>query len=174
MFMAMGMVLPTITGQIPTIGQMLLPMHLPVLLCGLICGWHYGLFVGTVTPILRSLIFGMPELYPTSIAMLFELATYGLIAGLIYAYSKKQNIFAVYKALIVAMIAGRIVFGGAMYLLLAVKSSQYTWSAFLSTAFLSSVPGVVIQLVLIPALMAVLDRTQLLPYKKKAEEKDEQ
>ena len=62
MFMAIGLVLPFLTGQIPQIGSMLLPMHLPVLLCGLICGWQYGGLVGFVLPLLRYLLFGMPHL----------------------------------------------------------------------------------------------------------------
>ena len=53
MFIAIGQVLPFFTGQIPQIGNMLLPMHIPVLLCGLICGWKYGALVGFTTPLLR-------------------------------------------------------------------------------------------------------------------------
>ncbi len=168
MFLSVGLVLPMITGQIPQIGNMLLPMHLPVMLCGLICGWQYGLTVGAITPILRSIIFGMPMLYPTAAGMMFELATYGLVIGLVYGYTKKQSVFAVYRALIIAMLAGRIVFGGAMLLLMTFKAESYTFSAFLASAFLEAIPGIVIQLVLIPALMVALDRTGLLPYRKPA------
>ncbi len=60
---------------------MLLPMHIPVLLCGLICGWKYGILVGFILPLLRHTIFGMPILFPTGIAMAFELATYGFVIG---------------------------------------------------------------------------------------------
>ena len=74
LFLALGLVLPLITGQIPQIGKMLLPMHIPVLLCGMVCGWPYGLAVGAVMPLLRGLLFGMPVLYPTGIGMAFELA----------------------------------------------------------------------------------------------------
>ena len=77
LFLALGLVLPLITGQIPQIGKMLLPMHIPVLLCGMVCGWPYGLAVGAVMPLLRGLLFGMPVLYPTGIGMAFELAAYG-------------------------------------------------------------------------------------------------
>ncbi len=167
MFLAIGLVLPFLTGQIPQIGKMLLPMHLPVMLCGLICGWQYGLIVGATTPILRSLIFGMPILYPTAVGMMFELATYGLVVGLVYASVKKQNIFTVYISLIAAMLAGRIAYGCAMYLLLMIKAGSYTLSAFLASAFFEAIPGIIVQLVLIPALMLALDRIGLLPYKKK-------
>ncbi len=166
MFLSVGLVLPIITGQIPQIGQMLLPMHLPVFLCGLICGWKYGITVGAVTPLLRALIFGVPLLYPDAVVMAFELAAYGLIIGLVYCRPKRQNIFTVYLSLILAMIAGRIVYGGLMYLFLTVKAESYSWSAFFAAAFFEAIPGIIIQLVLIPALMVALDRTGLIPYKK--------
>ncbi len=77
-------VLPFLTGQIPEIGSMLSPMHIPVLICGIICGWKYGILVGAITPILRSVIFHMPPMYPTAISMAFELATYGFVSGLLF------------------------------------------------------------------------------------------
>lgn len=109
MFLAVGMVLPFLTGQIPQIGNMMLPMHIPVLLCGLICGWQYGAVLGFVLPLLRYLVFGMPVLFPTGIAMAFELMTYGLVIGLMYSLSKWKCIIALYRALLTAMIAGRLV-----------------------------------------------------------------
>ena len=84
LFLALCLVLPMLTGQIPQIGSMLLPMHIPVLLCGLVCGWQYGAAVGFVGPLLRSVLFGMPPMYPVAIAMAFELLTYGLVIGLVY------------------------------------------------------------------------------------------
>lgn len=109
MFLALGFVLPFFTGQIPQIGNMLLPMHLPVLLCGLICGWQYGLVIGLCLPLVRSMIFGMPPIFPTGIAMTFELAAYGLIVGLVYQAARQKNTLSVYRALIIAMIGGRII-----------------------------------------------------------------
>ena len=82
LFLALCLVLPMLTGQIPQIGSMLLPMHIPVLLCGLVCGWQYGAAVGFVAPLLRSVLFGMPPMYPVAIAMAFELLTYGLVIGI--------------------------------------------------------------------------------------------
>ena len=105
MFMVIGIVLPFLTGQIRQIGTMLLPMHLPVFLCGLICGWQYGAVVGFVLPLLRSMIFGMPQMYPMALAMAFELATYGFVAGLLYGKSRWKCIRALYRALILAMVA---------------------------------------------------------------------
>jgi thiamine transporter ThiT len=108
LFLALGRVLPFFTGQIPAIGQRLLPMHLPVLLCGFVCGGPYGLIVGVLTPLLRSVLFGMPPMFPTALAMAFELAAYGLLAGLFYRLFPKKIGFA-YLALVLAMIGGRVV-----------------------------------------------------------------
>ena len=100
MFLAIGMVLPFLTGQIPQIGNMMLPMHIPVLLCGLICGWQYGAVLGFILPLVRYLVFGMPVLFPTGTAMAFELMTYGLVIGLIYSFSRWKCIISLYRALI--------------------------------------------------------------------------
>ena len=111
MFIALGLVLPFLTGQIPQFGNMLLPMHIPVILCGLICGWRYGAIVGFVLPLLRYALFGMPVLFPTGIAMSFELAAYGFFSGFLYEKSRWQCIIALYRSLIVSMIAGRVIWG---------------------------------------------------------------
>ncbi|MBS7303352.1 MAG: ECF transporter S component [Lachnospiraceae bacterium] len=159
MFMALGLVLPFFTGQIPQIGKMLLPMHIPILLCGLICGWKYGLAVGFVTPLLRSVIFGMPILYPMAIGMAFELMTYGFVIGFLYERSRWKCIFALYRCLIIAMLSGRIVWGIAQMVLLGVGQNGFTYQAFIAGAFLNAIPGIIIQLVLIPAVMVLLNKT---------------
>ncbi len=166
MFLAMGMVLPFLTGQIQQFGRMLLPMHLPVFLCGLICGWKYGAVIGFVLPLLRSAIFAMPPLFPTAASMAFELMTYGLMAGLLYQLSKWQCIIALYRVLIVSMIAGRIVSGIAQIILLGLSGSSLTWNAFIAGALLEAIPGIILQLTLIPAIMIALNRTGLVPFKK--------
>lgn len=167
MFLAIGLVLPFLTGQLQQIGNMMLPMHLPVLLCGLICGWQYGLEVGFILPILRYFLFGMPVLYPNGIAMAFELATYGLVVGLIYHHSRWQCIISLYRSMLIAMIAGRIVWGITEVLLLGIGEQGFTWTAFLTGAFLNAIPGIIIQLTLIPAIMVALNRTGLVPFRKK-------
>lgn len=161
MFLAIGFVLPFFTGQIPAVGKMLLPMHIPVLLCGLICGWQYGLGVGFLLPLLRSLLFSMPVMYPTAAAMAFELAAYGAVVGILYAHSKWQCVKALYKCLIPAMLAGRLVWGGVMFLMMGLGGSAFTFDAFLAGSVLNAVPGIVLQLILIPAVMVLLDRTKL-------------
>ena len=157
--MALGIVLPFFTGQIPQIGGMLLPMHLPVLLCGLLCGWQYGGLVGFVLPLLRYAMFGMPPIFPTGIAMAFELAAYGIIAGYLYNHSRWQCVISLYRSLIAAMIGGRIVWGVVRVLLTGVSGEPFTWQLFLSGAFLTAIPGIILQLVFIPVLMVALDRT---------------
>ncbi len=159
LFLALCLVLPILTGGIPAIGNMLLPMHIPVLLCGLICGWQYGLVVGFVAPLLRSVLFGMPPMYPVAIAMAFELAAYGLIIGLVYAAVHKRGVAALYISLLTAMVGGRLVWGLAEVVLLGMAGNAFTMQAFLSGALLSAVPGILLQLVLIPAVMVALDRT---------------
>ena len=164
MFMGIGLVLPFLTGQIPQIGNMLLPMHIPVLLCGLICGWQYGLAVGLVLPLLRYALFGMPVLFPTGIAMAFELGTYGLTAGFLYSHSRWQCIFALYRCLILAMLAGRAVWGVVQTVLLGAGENGFTWKMFAAGAFLKAIPGIILQLVLIPAVMVALNRTGLVRF----------
>ena len=131
-------------------------MHLPVFLCAYICGWQYGAAVGFIVPILRSFVFGMPVLYPNALAMAVELAAYGLVAGLIYQMFKKHNVWAVYASLIPAMLLGRVVWGVAQVILLGFSESAFTWQMFMAGAFLNAVPGIILQLILIPAIMSML------------------
>lgn len=166
MFLALGLVLPFLTGQIREIGSMLLPMHIPVLLCGLICGWPWGAAVGLVLPLLRSVTFGMPPLYPTAVAMSLELLTYGLVVGLVWGLVRRQNLGTLYCALVLAMVAGRLVWGGAMVLLLGLQGGAFTWEAFLAGAVLNAVPGILVQLILIPAILLALDRAGLLRFRR--------
>ncbi len=158
MLLALGIVLPFFTGQIPEIGKMLLPMHLPVMLCGLLCGWGFGAGIGFVLPLLRSLLFGMPMLYPNAVAMAFELAAYGLVIGLIYSCISKKNVLSVYLALIPAMLAGRLVWGTAEVILLGLGGQAFTLAAFWLGAFATALPGVILQLILIPSVMLLLQK----------------
>jgi len=153
MLMAVGFVLPLLfVGQSQDLGRLLLPLHIPVFLCGLICGWKHGLAVGFLLPLWRSFVLAMPAIYPEAVAMAFELATYGAIAGALYFLSHK-SVFSLYYSLIAAMIVGRLVFGAAMFLMLG---NDFTLEIFLSTAFLTALPGVCLQFILIPAIMVVL------------------
>ena len=166
MFMALGLVLPFLTGQIQQIGNMLLPMHLPVLVCGLICGWQYGAVVGFVLPLLRFVLFGMPPIYPMGVSMAFELAAYGFLVGWLYSHSRWQCIISLYRCLIAAMVGGRLVWGAVRVLLSGVAGQAFTWEMFLSGALLTAIPGIILQLTLIPALMLALDRTGLVKFRR--------
>ena len=167
MFLAIGLVLPFLTGQIPEIGSMLLPMHIPVFLCCYICSWKHGMALGFILPLMRSMIFHMPPMYPTAIAMAFELAAYGLVAGYIFYKSKYKCTKALYKSMIISMLVGRVVWGVAQVILLGISGSAFTFSAFIAGAFAKAIPGIIIQLVLIPAVMVALGRAKLVPLIKK-------
>ena len=164
MLFAMGLVLPFLTGQIPRIGSMLLPMHIPVFLCGLICGWKYGAMVGVLLPVVRSFLFGMPPVVPTAVAMSFELCTYGAIAGFVYFRLGYFCMRSLYKSMLLAMVAGRVVWAAAMMVLMGVNGGTFTFEMFAAGAFLNAIPGIALQLVLIPAVMVALGKTKLIHF----------
>ncbi len=160
--LALCMVLPMITGHIPQVGQLLSPMHIPVLLAGFLCGPWWALAVGLIAPPLRHLLFQFPP-YPTFVAMAFELAVYGLVCGLLYRALPKKVPY-IYVSLIVAMIVGRIVSGLANVVLYNVgaKEGTYTLSAFLTAHFVAAWPAIVLHIVLIPILVIALRRAGII------------
>ncbi len=160
LYLAIALALPFITGQIPQIGAALAPMHIPVLLCGFVCGWPWGLAVGLIAPILRSVLFGMPPLYPTAIAMTFELAAYGALAGILYR-SLPRRPWGVYISLLLAMLGGRLVWGAARYALAGLTGSEFPLSAFLAGAVFDAIPGIILHIVLIPVLVLALEKAKL-------------
>lgn len=160
MFLALGLVLPFLTGQIPEIGNLLLPMHLPVLLCGLVCGWKYGLAVGFTTPLLRSMLFGMPTFYPSAVSMAFELAAYGASIGAVDRLFPRKTIGSTYVSLLSAMILGRLVRGAVQWLLLGVFGNGYSFAAFWAGGVTEAIPGIILQLILIPPLMTLIRKLQ--------------
>ena len=152
LFLALGMVLPFLTGQIPQIGSMLLPMHFPAFLCGMICGWQYGAIVGFIMPLLRFALFNMPPIFPTGIAMAFELATYGAISGLLLK-NDTTNIKKIYFSLIIAMLVGRVAWGIISYIL-----TQISLEIFITSGFISAIPGIIIQLLTIPFIVKIVGK----------------
>ncbi len=156
LFTAIGLLLPTVFHMFSLGGSIFLPMHIPVLLCGLICGWQYGLLVGFIVPLLSSAFTGMPPMFPVAIAMAAELAAYGAVTGLL---SKKFNVFL---SLIGAMLAGRAVSGIANAILLGAIGKPFMLSGFLSAAFVTALPGIIIQLVIIPMIMIALSKSKVL------------
>lgn len=161
LFLAISYVMPFLTGQIPEIGAMLCPLHIPVLLCGFLCGWSWGLAVGFIAPLFRSLILGMPVLFPTAVCMAFELAVYGAAAGLMHRILPRRKPY-VYCSLIIAMLLGRLVWGAAMFIVTGLSGDAFTFSAFIAGAFTNALPGIVLQLVLIPVLVMLLDNPKII------------
>ena len=158
MFLALAYVMPFLTGQVPQIGSMLCPMHIPVILCGYICGAPWGFAVGAVAPLLRSLTLGMPPLFPTAFAMTFELAAYGLISGLLYRKLPKTKL-NIYLSLVASMVTGRLIWGIVQLCCAGLDVSKFSLSAFWTGAVANAVPGIIIQLVLIPVLVMALEKS---------------
>ena len=156
LFLAMAYVLPFFTGQVPQIGSMLCPMHIPVLLCGFICGWPWGLAVGLIAPLLRSATLGMPPMFPTAVCMAFELAIYGAVSGLMYKVLPKSKL-SVYVSLLIAMVTGRLVWGVAMFACLGLSGGSFGFKAFLAGAVTNALPGIILQLILVPVIVMVLE-----------------
>ncbi|MEA5010726.1 MAG: ECF transporter S component [Angelakisella sp.] len=164
LFLALGIVMPFLTAQIPGIGSRLLPMHIPVLLCGFVCGGPVGLLVGFVVPILRSMMFGMPPMFPTAIAMAFELAVYGWLCGVLYQRLPKTTP-NIYLSLIGAMLGGRIVWGLISLVLYGMAGNPFSLQIFMAGAFINAAPGILLQLVLIPIIVVALRKAKQIPVK---------
>ncbi len=160
LFLALAYVLPFLTGQIREIGSMLCPLHIPVILCGFICGWPWGLAVGFIAPLFRSLTLGMPHLFPSAVCMAFELAAYGAISGLMHKILPPKKAY-IYCSLIISMIIGRLVWGATMFICLGIKGGTFTFAAFIAGAFTNAIPGIIIQIILIPILVMLLNNRKL-------------
>jgi niacin transporter len=157
--LALGVVLPIAFHSVANAGSIFLPMHIPVLLCGIICGWPYGLACGVLAPILSSLITGMPPMaYVPS--MVCELAVYGLATGLIKQFVKTgKPLLDIYIALISAMLLGRITFGVLNALIF--RAGEYSLAVWTTAAFVTALPGIIIQLIVIPILVLALQKAKI-------------
>ncbi len=161
MLLALAIILPFITGQIREIGKMLCPMHIPVILCGFLCGGPWGLLVGVCAPLLRSMLFGMPLLFPSAVGMSFELGAYGLLSGILYQKLPKKRI-NIYIALIVSMVAGRLIWGVARFVLGGLNPAEFNFSLFWAGAVAEAIPGIILQIALIPPFVALFERSHIL------------
>jgi thiamine transporter ThiT len=157
MCLALCMVLPLLTGQIPQIGAALSPMHIPMLLCGFITGPYAAAVIGLIAPLLRFMIFGMPPLVPTGIAMCFELAAYGIVSGLLYKILPKKTAY-IYVSLIAAMIIGRIIWGIARVVVTGVTDLPFTFEMFITGALVNAIPGIIVHIALIPVIVMALKK----------------
>jgi len=149
LFTAFGVLLPIIF-HVFGLGSTMLPMHIPVLLCGFACGSIYGGMCGALSVIMSSLFTGMPPLYPVAITMIFELFAYGFFTGLFIKAFKKDNTIYIYIYLIMAMLVGRLFSAAANAALLGLK--DYTFNVFITASFIRSLFGIITQLILIPIL----------------------
>ncbi len=157
LFLALALVLPLLTGQIRQIGKMLCPMHIPVLLCGFLCGWPYALAVGLIAPVMRSAIFAMPIMYPSAVCMSVELASYGVISAILYRVLPKKK-SSVFIALLTAMVFGRLIWGAARYLCAGLSATEFGFAAFWAGAVTEAIPGIILQLILVPVIVMAVDR----------------
>ncbi len=165
MFIALGWLMPFLTGQIPEIGNMLCPMHIPVLFAGFILGKWYGAGIGFIIPLTRSSIFGLPVFYPIALGMMFELATYGFFSGFLFSLFKKirmNDILNLYLSLGISMLIGRAVWGCVRAVCGLFPNTSFTWKAFMTGAFLTAWPGIVLQFLLIPSMLFLLSRANII------------
>ncbi len=158
--LSLALLLPFLTAGNTSLGNMFLPMHLPIMFCGFVCGWKHGLVVGAAAPMLRMLLIGMPPIHK-AVPMAFELAVYGLLCGLLYKFLKKK-LYGTYVSLGVAMVAGRIVHATVKFALakLAVfdKLNSFALGAYMTESVLQAWPGILLQIILIPVLVMVLKK----------------
>ena len=163
LMLGLGLILPSFFHMLGA-GPVMLPMHIPVLICGLMCGAPYGALCGAILPFLSSALTGMPPMFPTALSMALELATYGLVTGLLY----RRWAWNIYAAMLLSMLAGRVVSGLANAVLLGLSGGTYTVQAFLTAAFVTSIPGIVIQLLFVPVIVLALTKAQLVEKPKKS------
>lgn len=158
---ALCVVLPMAFHSIPNAGSIFAPMHIPVLLAGLICGWQFGLLTGLAGPLLSSLITGMP---PAAFlpSMMIELAVYGLVCGLMMNIVRTKKVYAdLYISLVISLLVGRVIAGIARALIFSAGS--YSIGVWVTSYFITSLPGIVIQLVIIPTIVFALMKARLIP-----------
>ncbi len=157
LMLALGLVLPSFFHMLGA-GPVMLPMHIPVLLCGLICGAPYGAACGLILPFLSSLLTGMPPIFPVAVSMSLELCAYGVICGLLYRHFALN----IYLSLILGMLCGRVVSGLANAALLGFSGGEYSLPIFLTGAFVTGLPGIILQLVLLPLIVVLLTKAHIL------------
>lgn len=171
--LGIGLVLPFLTGQLQAFGKLLSPLHIPVLICGLTCGWVWGGALGAVLPVLRMALFGMPAA-PMAYPMTFELCAYGVLTGLLYPWLRREvcgrcgakPLAAILATLGLAMVAGRIVGGAAKALLLmagAIPGAPLTFATFVTAYFVDTAVAAVVHLIVVPAVVLALEKAQLSP-----------
>ncbi len=167
LLLAIGLALPFLLGQVEVLGQAISPLHIPVLLCGLTCGWGWGLALGAVLPLLRSLLFGMPPMV-AAIPMAFEMAVYGALTGLLYPLMLKllktsRHLPSMLISMLAAMILGRIAGGAAKACMMGFQGNAYTFQTFIAAYFTGTAVGAIIHLIVVPSVALALEKAKLSP-----------
>lgn len=167
LLLAIGLTLPLLLGQLEILGQAISPLHIPVLLCGLTCGWGWGTALGVVLPLLRSLIFAMPPM-PIAIPMAVELSAYGALTGLFYPFFRKlmktkNHLPAMLSSMLIAMILGRFAGGAVKAFVMGLQGKGYSFNAFIAAYFTGTAIGAVIHLIIVPAIAVALEKAGLSP-----------
>jgi riboflavin transporter FmnP len=159
LFIAIGVILPSLFHA-AGIGQQVSPMHFPALLAGVLLGWKYGLAVGLLTPLLSGLMFGMPPLFPTATVMAMELGTYALVSGIVTEKIKlfKNPIHNIYLGLLLAMLAGRGVYGLSYALIMGINGQTYGFSLYLNSVLIQTWPGIILQFLIIPPIFVIYQK----------------
>ncbi len=161
LYLALSIVLPTVISMgSQKLGQTLLPMHIPVMLCGFTCGAPYGMAIGFIAPLLKCILTGLPQMN-TAIAMAFELAAYGLTCGLLYKIFPKKMSY-IYPTLIISMILGRVLNAIIHYLLSVSNDNEFILKSFITLTTINAVPGIIIQLAIIPLVILALRKTKFM------------
>ena len=161
LFLALAFIIPFFTGHLPQINSMFCPMHIPIFLCGFICGWNYGLLIGFCAPILRSLTLGLPVFFPTAICMAFELATYGVLAGILYKIFPKKIPY-IYVSLTISMLVGRISRALATAICCGFAGTDFSLSAFISTVVIYAIPGMILHIIIIPLIVLLARKANII------------
>lgn len=166
LLLALGWLLPFLTGQNRELGNMLSLIHIPAYLGGFLLGPWYGVLLGLLIPLSRSVLFGMPVLYPRALCMAFEMAAYGGICGGLYRVlsnnKKIKKIVSIYISIIPAMLLGRVVWGAGRAVCGLFSTDAFTWSAFIAGGFVTAWPGMIAQLILIPILVIAVKKSGIL------------
>jgi thiamine transporter ThiT len=170
MLIASAVLLPMAFHSIVGAGGILLPMHIPVLLAGLVCGWKFGLIAGLIAPIISHMITGMPAPFMIGI-MTVELAVYGLVAGIMSEFVRTRRASVdLYISLIVAMLVGRVVAGLVLTQFFfdgmppfITGGEPFSFSLWISMFFVTALPGIAIQLCFIPSVVMALEREKVIP-----------
>ena len=157
LFLALSLLLPFVGGQNPSINSIFCPMHIPIFLCGFICGWKWGLAVGFTAPLLRSVTFGFPVFYPIAVSMAFELCAYGVVCGLMHMLLPKKKTF-IYISLISAMIVGRIFRAIATLVCTELVGNNFAFKAFFTGVIIKSVPGMIAHIIIVPIAVILIEK----------------